>query len=204
MNNFNSIAFIYDKLAHIVFGKAIIESQQVHLGHIKNGKSILICGGGTGQILRKLDALNVSLKVDFVEKSRGMIERACRHAPFKNLQVNFINQDIFDVDLGEYDVIVTPFFLDIFSRSNLVKLIATLSASVKPKGCWINTDFKISNVWWKKVMILFMYLFFRLTANLEGKKLHDFELLIIKSGLSKVESTTFFKAMIDSSIYKKL
>ncbi|QSE98355.1 class I SAM-dependent methyltransferase [Fulvivirga lutea] len=204
MNNFNRVSFFYDWLAKLVFGRSILNSQTAFFSYLKEGDEILICGGGTGQILKELEKLNIKLRIDYVEKSKKMIDRAKEMAPLNKLDIQFIQKDIFDVQLKKYQIVITPFFLDVFKEENLIKLIDKLSSSLQTTGFWLCTDFKRTNQRWKDIFIQFMYWFFRLTTNLEGNLLLDFESSIVKSGCKKLRSATYFHEMIEAGLYQKL
>jgi hypothetical protein len=49
LNQYDKIAFIYDRLTTIVFGKSMAEAQKFFLPKIKPGSKILIIGWGNGK-----------------------------------------------------------------------------------------------------------------------------------------------------------
>src|SRR6187402_1340927 len=74
MNGFDRLAPVYDKLAGLVFGKAIVDAQLVFLDRVRAGDRILILGGGTGWLLEKLLRKQPVCEVWYVESSSRMIE----------------------------------------------------------------------------------------------------------------------------------
>ncbi len=201
-NNFNKIAPFYDLLSFLVFGRDLYRSQMYHLGILQPNQRILIAGGGTGKILNALNELNCPLQVDYIEKSAVMINKAKRRAPFKYLKVEFIDKDIFEMDLPNYDVVITNYFLDVFQPEQLQRVMKKLASSLSLEGDWIFTDFKRSNHFISKLLLKVMYLFFRFTTRLEADKLPDFENYFLQLGLRKEVSRCFYFNFIESAHYK--
>ena len=60
-------------------------------------------------------------------------------------QVTFHHADAltFSYPAQHYDLIVTLFFLDVFTEESLEYLIGTLAKSLAPRGLWYTADFRI-------------------------------------------------------------
>lgn len=204
-NDFNVLAKYYDFLARVVFGNAVQKSQQNFLSEVKLSNQLLILGGGTGQILLALEELNLSLKIDYIEQSSKMIEKSRHRGPFKNLKVNFIEADILNYDLADYryDMVITNFFLDVFTKTHLIKIIEKVTNSLKVSSTWLLTDFRKTNRLGNKILLKVMYLFFRIMTNLEGRSLRNFEKHLSRVGWTKIRSKYFYSEMIESCVYKK-
>ncbi|NJN40867.1 MAG: hypothetical protein HC811_00060 [Flammeovirgaceae bacterium] len=108
------IAPYYDFLANLVFGNTLIRAQQKFLESIEPNSSILILGGGSGQILTDIDNIVKGCTINFIEISTGMMELA------RNRKV-INNTIVFDQHLEPstrtYDIIIMNFFLDQFTES---------------------------------------------------------------------------------------
>lgn len=200
-NDFNRVAWIYDRLGKLVFGKSINQAQTAFLKEIPNNARVLIVGGGTGWILKALDELNKPFNVVFVDLSVKMIQKAEERLPFKNLQVTF-KAESYENQLGDFDVIITNFFLDVFSEEHLPLVIASLKFRLRNKGIWLVTDFEKDAGWWQDILISIMYIFFKLTVNLEGKRLLDYSHWLKNNDLNEISSRKFHHGMIKSSVYK--
>lgn len=202
MNNFNSIAPVYDTLAMLIFGKSIRESQTTFFNVLKPNQHILICGGGTGWILRELDKLRIPLNIVYVEYSVKMLKRAQNREPFNHLSIKFINDDVFEFNLMSYDVVITNFFLDVFKPSRLDELIFKLKESIEDSGSWFVADFRNTGKWNHKALNYLMHKFFRVISSLESHKLQDFEQILIKNGLFLKDERFFFNGFIGSYHFK--
>ena len=76
-------------------------------------------------------------------------------------KVIFINEAIQDAAINsDFDVIITPFFFDNFQDGTMETIFTKLDASVVQKGIWLYCDFQNTGVWWQKVVLKLMYLFF--------------------------------------------
>ncbi len=202
-NDFNRIAGIYDSIGQIVFGNTLRQSQSTYLDTIKTGDSVLIVGGGSGQLLTELENLQIPIKIEYLEKSQKMINLSKLRGPFKYLSINFIHADLLESQLNKYNVIITNFFLDVFEEHNLQIVIAKLSGSLKVKGLWLVTDFVSAGKPVQNLLISAMYRFFKIVVNLEGNKLLDFEKYLQEAGFAKRKSRKFYYQMIESCVYKR-
>lgn len=203
-NNFDGIAPYYDLLARIVFGKSILESQLLHSSRIPRRSRILILGGGTGQLLPALLEKDPVL-VTYLEPSGKMLEQAkARVSP--RSPVDFVRGSVECLKPHEtYDVVITPFVLDIFSASELTRYMKKLTSVLSDQGLWLFTDFYISSSpkrFWQVAFVNFMYLFFKFTCNIETSHLLDFERFFGSHRLRPVESKWLFGGVIVSRVYR--
>lgn len=203
-NNFNSVALIYDALAGMVFGKSIQKAQSVWLGSIPDNSKVLILGGGTGFILEELDRLELSLKVTYIEPSSSMMCQARKRLPLKFIEVDFIQDThVAALGIGGFNVVITSFFLDVFTQGQLSKVVQQISSLVDEGGAWLLTDFVTTGIWWQNALIKLMYLFFKVTVGLEGNRLLNFEAYLSEAGYRSVKQKCFYYGMIRSDIYKR-
>lgn len=194
VNDFDSIAPFYDRLAKLVFGKSLLNAQIAHISEIREKDHVLVLGGGTGEILEHIPFCK---SVDYVEKSKQMIRRAERRQI--NLSINFIQQSFLTVELDkQYDIIICPFFLDCFDHSNLNYVVGKIESLLNTDGRLLVIDFDKERV--NKILLKSMFLFFVAVARLATS-----ELLNIRSELQKnsfVENKIAFgKKGIFSAIY---
>lgn len=209
-NGFDRIAPVYDLLARGVFGQTLKKARRRFIHQIKAGDRVLIMGGGTGWILpHVLDRLGKSGQVLYVELSKVMIERASariREHPGRHL-VQFLHGEVKDIP-GSWraDVIVTHFFLDLFSPDELKLVFTTLSEFLLPQGSWLIADFSRPAQAWHipyRILIALMYLFFRLTCGISAKRLQNFQAMFFQHGFQLKEQDQWWRGMISSRIYSK-
>ena len=202
MNGFDRIAPYYDFLAGLIFRKSIIKAQEYFLPEIKDGDRILILGGGTGWILNSIFKLTNPGEIWYVDTSQKMIEKS-KARNLDHSKVHFIHGRVEVIpDHLKFDVVITNFFLDVFSTSEFPTLVRSIMAKLKPQGAWLCTDFVATNRWYQKGMLKVMYLFFGIVANLENRNLPDWETLLIKEGLEPRREKYFWSGFIKAAIFK--
>ena len=117
--SFDRVAWVYDWLASRVFGFSIRDAQISVLEHIEPNSDILLIGGGTGWILPHFPDRN--LTIYYLEASPAMIKKSqARNLPQKSNQVIFqLGNESFLKNKPPFDIIFTPFFLDLFEKKLL-------------------------------------------------------------------------------------
>lgn len=198
VNDFDRVASFYDRLAVLVFGKEILRSQTRFLDQVKASDTVLILGGGTGQLLEYLPKCK---QVDFVEKSAKMIRRA--NSRKVNQSINFINEDFFEYEPDmKFDVIICPFFLDCFNEEHLGKALHKVMDYLKTGGRLIVSDFDQKGT--RKILSRLMHLFFRVFASLQSNRLKPIHSKVIAGGFVLIEEDFFYQNMIFSRLYRNL
>ena len=201
MNNFDTIARYYDRLARFVFGDSIVKAQTHFLHLIKPHANVLILGGGSGWILDELNKLQKPVTIWYIELSGEMLSMARRRSNLF-LSVHFIQGSEKDIpDNVLYDVVITNFFLDLFKKEHLKSTMDTILSSLKPEGIWLACDF-VNRNWWHKFLLWVMYRFFKLTTRIEATALPPWEELMHLE-MREVCSNSFFKNFIKSSVFQK-
>ncbi len=161
----------------------------------------MILGGGTGWILDELDRYTSNSRIWYVDQSAKMIALASSRSGGRD--ISFIQGSIKNIPRGQkFDVIITNFFLDLFSDLTLCNVLSVLSVSLKSGGLWLVTDF-VNRQWWHNIYLFIMYRFFRLAAGIEGTKLPQWEDQIAGLGLVELNKKFFYGGFIKSGVYKK-
>jgi len=199
---FNSIAKYYDRLARLVFSKSIVQAQTCFLNRIPPSSHVLVVGGGTGWWMNDFLRSNPTCTICFVEESSEMI-RLAKSATKEDHRITFrlgTHDSISECD--EFDVVITSFFLDIFSDNELRAVVNKIDTSAKPRALWLVTDF-VETKWWHSIMLIVMYGFFRLTTGLKNQKLPDWHAALGQAQLAEVDTRLFSKGFIKSVVCSK-
>ncbi|HEY8513383.1 MAG TPA: class I SAM-dependent methyltransferase [Cyclobacteriaceae bacterium] len=178
-SNFDNVAWFYDPLVRIVFGKQMRMSQIRFLDTISPGSTVLILGGGTGWILDELFARTGDCTVYYVESSRSMLDRATKHG--RGFNVRFIPGGWEGLPDVEFDAVITHYFLDLFTNHTLQRVCDAISARVKRGGTWLVSDFVQSRTW-HRIMLWIMYRFFGITCGIEAAQLPAWEGHVARTG----------------------
>jgi tRNA (cmo5U34)-methyltransferase len=190
--DFSRVASVYDALAALVFGRAQRRAQQAALaaGLPLAGATphILVLGGGSGWVLTELLRHCPDARVLYLETSGTMLAlaqaRLRRMAPGAAAQVEFRQGS--EQALGpteQFDVIVTFFVLDCFTLTEFPAALARLQAACRPRGLWLAVDFRPPSMWWQRVLLRTMYLFFGLAVGLRARQLPPWPTALAALGL---------------------
>ncbi len=202
--NYNNVAWFYDGLSKLVYGKALIRSQVYLLPFIPPNSGILIVGGGTGWILEQIAAIHPSgLKITYVEVAEKMMALSRKRNAGGN-EVTYITDAIENIkELGSFDVIITPFLFDNFSQRTATAVFEQLHGLLKTNGIWLNTDFQLTGKWWQYALLKSMLGFFSLLAGIKSKKLPDIETEFVIRDYRLLDSKSFFGEFIIAKAYRK-
>jgi ubiquinone/menaquinone biosynthesis C-methylase UbiE len=205
-NNYDHVAGVYDRLAWLIFGSAIKESQLSLLRYNFSSSKIVIVGGGTGTILEELGKLKTTpLTITFIELSEKMLRKAKK----KNAgchKVKYIHGDVEHCRVEDsFDIIITPFLFDNFTTDKAKRVFNHLNDMLDREGIWLFTDFYISSEtpWWQKFLLKLMYRFFKILARVEANQLPDTTSLFAGAAYSCEQEIFFYVKFIRSAIYRK-
>ena len=201
VKGFNRVAPFYDGLARLVFGSAIMEAQLHFITEINAKDKVLILGGGTGWILKELQTRKPYCEIVYVETSSAMMTRAKRNVLYAD-NVTFFNWDIGELEKKEFNVVIAPFFFDLFSQSTLKKTIRVIQERTAENSKWIVTDFIDNGTWWQGIMLSTMILFFRIMARMKAKELPKWKEELVFSGLTTVSERSFYRNFIVTALFK--
>lgn len=205
-DNYKGVAPYYDILSQIVFRGQLVASQNYFLMELGNPASILIFGGGTGQMIPLLLKKYPKAEIHFLDSSKAMIAKAKARVGLQNGRVRFTYGTEMELKPGNrYDVILTAFVLDNFENPRLTRVYQMLLASLQIKGKWIHTDFYLDqkSPYWQRKMVDLMYWFFGVTAGLQNQTLPDFNALFSNSKVKLLKRKYFFSGMVRTHLYQK-
>lgn len=199
--HFDAVTPIYDALSRLVFGDRLERAQTVWLSRIQSGASVLVLGGGTGALLGPLLDRQPG-RLLFLEASRKMLARASQRMIQEQLtgQVTFqhgTEQDLTPTD--QFDVIILPFVLDVFTESTIRKrMLPALLSALRPGGSLLITDFVRTDRRWQRMLIQVMIWFFRLTASIETRRLLNWQSALSETRLRCAGRTSQVWGMVSA------
>ncbi|MBT1702660.1 class I SAM-dependent methyltransferase [Chryseosolibacter indicus] len=203
LNIFDKVAKYYDLIASVVFGGQIKSSQKYFLRYLNNSENVLIIGGGTGWIAKEILLLYPKIKITYVEASLRMIEETEQKLQQYADNVIFIHgtEESLPKEV-EYDAIIANFFLDLFKEEQLQEVVSKLKRSTRKDSLWLVSDFQDKGVWWQRVLLRSMFLFFRFACGIHLKRLPNWKNLFSNSKFVVLDSKDFFRGFIHSVVYK--
>ncbi len=115
-----------------------------------------------------------------------------------------------DADLhpGEqFDVVITPFILDLFPEKRLTQLMQRLYAVLIPEGVWLFADFcpvQQKPPFWQKLLAKSMYLFFGILSDVKAKQLPDYKTQFSELNLQEQATKSFNKGFVQAKVFRKV
>jgi len=208
--SFDLVAPHYRWLETIVFGNALQRARTHWIDKIPRPNRTLIVGEGNGRFLCQLLQVHPGIEVDCIDASRKMLHLAQRRVrqtcPESLSRVRFFCKDILQWSpSASYDLLVTHFFLDCFSRHQLTALIRKLAESARPGALWLIADFsvpreKIARAQ-ARLLLRLMYAFFRAIAGIAASELADPTACLNENGFSRVLEKLSRASFIRSDLY---
>jgi tRNA (cmo5U34)-methyltransferase len=206
-SGFDRVASFYDPLAKLVFGNSLQDAQCWLLPFIPNGATLLIIGGGSGWLLKQVLRHTSPKHILYLEASEKMLQLARLQNPATTI-VDFRHGT--DADLHpheQFDVVITPFLLDLFPDERLSQLMQRLYSVLDPSGLWLFSDFwpvQQKPPFWQKQLAKSMYLFFGLLSDVQGRQLPDYSRHFNRLGLEEQQRAGFYKGFVQSKVYQKV
>jgi tRNA (cmo5U34)-methyltransferase len=209
--NFDKVAPFYDGLSRLVFGNALRRAQGAHLKVIPEEAHVLLIGGGSGWLLEQLLLQKPNNKVTYLEASTKMFQlarqRLARNPGIAQAAVTFRVGTEGDLLPGEtFDVIITPFLLDLFPDERLQHLMNRLYLALVPGGLWLFSDFWLVQSpapRWQQLLLKSMYAFFGLLSKVQATTLPDFQQHFARLAVHEEQSQQFYKGMVQAKVYRK-
>lgn len=200
LNQFDRVAFLYDAMARLVFGKTIAEAQKYFLKDIADGSLVLILGGGTGRLAKELLKAKPNCRIVYVEASSRMIELARKETGHSD-KINFFHGTEENIPAIKFDVVITNFYLDMFTPESLAGVSARIKSALKTHSLWIATDFVDEKKWWQALLLKLMYWFFRSACRIESQTLPDWKEAIENQAMIKTATQTYYAGFIHTVKY---
>jgi len=192
--NFDHIARPYRWLEYLTLGRALEHCRLHFLPRILHQKRALVIGDGDGRFLAQLLTQNPSLHADAVDTSATMLQllrqRCEAAAPNASKHLHTHQSSALTVPLaGPYDLVVTHFFLDCLTQTDLETLITRISPALSPQALWLISDFRIPTGLMRlpaKILIRTLYLAFRILTGLRITQLPDHATPLQQGGLTRI------------------
>lgn len=194
------LAPVYDSLARVVLGNSIQQMQLQFLTRLTSKNKLLMLGGGTGWILPFIDRINSKIEIDYVDLSPGMINQA-KERGIDPARIRFIEGTEQDIPAANYDCVITNFYLDLFSDSELRAKVNHIKKFLLPNSYWFVTDF-VNVSAWSKAKLTCMYTFFWLTTDLKNTQLPDWNECMFSMGAQLRETKSSKRGFIKSVVYQ--
>ncbi|MEO8615836.1 MAG: class I SAM-dependent methyltransferase [Luteolibacter sp.] len=188
--SFDRLAPFYRAMEFFTAGGKLQRCRTVLLGKIPVPGKILLAGEGHGRTLRAVLEKFPDAEIVVVDSSAGMLKVARGNVP-AGARVDFVLADLLTWEgrRGDFDLIVTNFFLDCFAEDQLALVVSNLAKMAAPQADWLLADFQVAEgrvaSLRSKVILGLLYAFFRAVCGLEATKLHPPDAALAQVGFSR-------------------
>jgi len=147
------VGFQYELSGHLYSLGRIPRCKSAMLKHLKEGDRVLVAGVGHGT--EAIEASRLGADVTAVDLSETMLKhfrkRITKEKPPKEIRI--IHDDIFNVrDTGQYDMVISNFFLNVFSETRVREVANHLGTLVRPGGYLVVGEFVLPEQGWRGIV----------------------------------------------------
>lgn len=195
--DFDPVARWYRYLERAGFGGALWRRRIEFLPELRGAKRVLMAGEGDGRFLAAFLAQNPEATVTYVDASARMLALAQRRGGTD--RVRYLQRDMSvgePVD-GEYDAIVTHFFLDCFAEGEVGEVVRRLGRA----PVWVVSEFQAPHWAWRGLVRL-LYAFFGWTTGLRVTQLPDYGAALGSAGFVLVERREAWGGLLVSELWR--
>ena len=210
--HYGRIARVYQGLEYIAFGRALEKTRSSFTEALHDARRIAVFGAGDGRCFRTLlsaapraQFLSVEFSPEMSQLARSVVAELAATD-----RVEFIEGDARGLDLppGSIDGVVTQFFLDCFTSTDLDVLIPKIAMTLRPGSPWLFADFGIPERprlarWRARAWIAVLCAFFRWQAGHALKSLPPMEPLLKKHGFRCEQERSFSWGLLRAAVYRK-
>jgi len=181
--NFNAIARPYRWLEYLSFGPMLERCRFHRLPELADAQHALVLGDGDGRFLARLLKQNPQIRADVVDRSPAMLRllsgRIAKIGAHDRITQHCADSRDFTPTgspSATYDVVVTHFFLDCLTTSEVQTLAARIRNHLRPGARWIVSEFAIPRGPLSipaKLVVGSLYAAFRFLTRLTARRLPD-------------------------------
>ncbi|MHB8137459.1 MAG: class I SAM-dependent methyltransferase [Smithellaceae bacterium] len=182
---------VYDFLSNLYSGRSIHHCKiaMINKDNIKKGDRILFAGVGHG--LDAVHAAELGANVTVVDLSETMLNHFRQNLKQKNpkLKIRQVHSDIMELnEFQKYDMVVANFFLNVFDREMMAKVLEQLVRLGKPGAKIVVGDFSYpsGNIVSRAFKVIYWYgavLFFWLFARNAVHNIYNYPEFMERVGL---------------------
>ena len=208
IRSFDRIARPYRVLEYLTLGRLLEQTRLHFLPRLLECRNALVLGDGDGRFLAHLLTANGSVQATTIDYSAEMLRLLRqRCAPYADrLRTQQIDALSFAPPADtHYDLVVTHFFLDCLTQSELERLTARLAPNLAPCALWLVSDFRIPSGplrWPARALIRSLYLAFRIITGLRSTQLPNHAAALETAGFQRMEQRPFLGGILITELWR--
>jgi ubiquinone/menaquinone biosynthesis C-methylase UbiE len=205
--NFDPVAHIYQWLEYLTFGPFLALCRREQLEHLTASRRALLLGDGDGRFLLRLLKANSSLRADVVDSSPTMLsilKHRVSQASGENLRLHLADALQWE-PTGNYDLIVSHFFLDCLSSHQIDQLFDRVLPHAEPGAQWVVSEFAVPRnpliASLAHGIIASLYWAFGLLTGLRLRSLPDYSASMRQRGFVLSHERRFLAGLLRSELW---
>jgi ubiquinone/menaquinone biosynthesis C-methylase UbiE len=211
--NFDSVARAYRWMEYFSFGHMLERCRFHFLVRCSHARRALVLGDGDGRFTVRLMASNPTVHVDAVDASSAMLallrDRARRSYRNAETRLSTTEADIrqFTPTGRDYDLVVSHFFLDCLTSSEVVALIERLSPYMIAEAIWVVSDFAVPEKGWRRlaarIVIRGLYFAFSFLTRLRVHQIPNYAKAFEDNRFRLVDNADFLGGLLVTEVWKR-
>jgi ubiquinone/menaquinone biosynthesis C-methylase UbiE len=204
--SFDRLAPHYRWMEWLLAGGKLQRCRTTFLDTLPTARHALLLGEGNGRFLREFLLKQPGARVTCIDASPCMLKEARRRVRADE-RVTFVCCDVteWEPPKGEFDVVVSNFFLDCFRPEQIGLIAEKISAALTDDARWLIADFCERRSGWRKwrarVILQAMYWFFRRATALPTGRLTVPDTILARHGFELQARRTFEWGLLQSDLW---
>lgn len=205
--NFDRLAPFYRMMERFTAGGKLQRCRLAFLGEIPVPRNVLLAGEGHGRFLPECVRQFPDARIVVVDSSQRMLDIS--RSNVSSRQVGFVCADLLEwqTQPGQFDLIVTNFFLDCFPPDELALVVAKLGQLATPGAVWLLADFDIAPAgparWRSRLIVATLYQFFRIVTGLKADALVSPDGDLAKAGFTRHQRESHEWGLLKSEWWRR-
>jgi len=210
--SFDLLAPHYRWMEWLLAGQKLQRCRTAFVQAIPSPQRVLMLGEGNGRCLVELLRAYPEAHFVCVDASRRMLDRArarVRAYGLNDERIEFVHADVseWQAPPGNFDLVVTHFFLDCFRSDQLAHVIPRISTAAAPGARWLLADFRepASGVakWRARGILRAMYFFFQRATRLPASRLTPPDAFLQENGFVLRKRSVFEWGLLHSDLWQR-
>jgi ubiquinone/menaquinone biosynthesis C-methylase UbiE len=197
----------------VLAGRILQRCRTRWLSEVRGARRALLVGEGNGRFLEAGLAQLPQCRFVVIDASPAMLAQALRRCARSRgtSRVTFHRADlrttsITDLVPGEFDLVVTNYFLDCFDADELRAVIQNIRGAVARSAHWLVADFSMPIAGWRRrawVVLSMAYTFFRLTTGVSARCVTVPDTLLWGTGFKLLNRQTANAGLIHADLWAR-
>jgi len=206
--DFDGLAHAYRWMEYLSFGPMLMRCRTEFLGRLGRCRKALVIGDGDGRFTARLLDANAEVRISAVDASTAMLRALLRRAGRNSGRVKTEVADARSwapASSTRCDLIVTHFFLDCLTTSEVRSLAFKLRGAAAPNALWVVSEFAVPATLFgclaARPLVYALYVAFGLLTGLNIRTLPDYAAALAEAGFSLVAQRKRIFGLLTSEIW---